>query len=142
MNTTRPDLINSGIFIRDKSEATVPNRPAPTFLSDDRDAVLKTEIVVTGYGMDGNETTVESDMVAKCETGLAAMYWVRFSKSGSDKGCILNPRGLYFSESSFKSKRSRYEFRRVPREAFLLYVGFLKNHSDGVLREVERITSG
>lgn len=145
MNTTRSDLINPGIFIPDKSDTPADVRPAPVFLSDNHE-VVPAVLQVEGFGLDGRPTTVESDMAAKRETGNVTTCWVRYSKAGADKGRLLNPRGVHFSESDFRSKKksrgsTRYEFREISSDAFILYVQYLNNHSEGVLREVERLVA-
>lgn len=72
-----------------------------------------------------------------------AVHYVKFATEGPDRGHMLNPYSIYYREGDdtrIEARRGtmRYEFRKVNKEAFDLYVISLKKKIPGYRIEAER----
>jgi hypothetical protein len=71
-------------------------------------------------------------------------YWIRAAVTGPDVPHLLNPWGMNFTpdvdDKIFDSQlgKRKYEFRKVTKEAFDMYITFLQKGRELYLRQAER----
>jgi hypothetical protein len=70
-------------------------------------------------------------------------YFIKQATAGAGTGRVLNPWGLYYSagdEHKFEKEmgRKRYQFKKVNKEIFDMYIKFLETRNERHLLNVER----
>jgi hypothetical protein len=105
--------------------------------------------ITIGYGLHGKEVAVNLDKCFAKEitggTGVTRFY-IRVGTVGLEKNKFIDPNGLFYNagdEQKFESTRGerRYEFRQVNKEAFELYINFLKTGNQVWLRNAQRLSN-
>lgn len=144
LHTTRPDLLDNGVFRRTPADKATPAARTPQLLGE---ANLQEDLPqTTSYFVDtrGQATIHEADSVAKVDTTAGRdAYFVKFATGGVSRGTLCNPRGMYFEGRHLqtderRSGRARYEFRQVNKEVFDDYMNYLVGHDATFLRRAER----
>lgn len=106
-----------------------------------------TGVSTVAYGTSGAEVeSTSAGALAKAttdnETGNAR-YWLKYATGGPDAGHLYNPQSPTFNAGQARrfrpeSGRAQYEFRRVTKESFDLYLRFLRTGNLANLRQAER----
>lgn len=96
------------------------------------------------YDRRGNELL--DDMGFSCAKKVVSArehYYVKQATGGIEQGRLFNPISPFYNEGSetmsVKSKgRSMYEYKKVKKEIFDLYIRFLKTQNSVHLKQAER----
>jgi hypothetical protein len=130
--TTRPDLLDNGIFHTTPRGPVANSRRINTFNGE------KGEIEPIGQpdtiliGLNGEETESETGSFAKTNTARGnTNYYVKVATGGTDQGQLVNPRSMYFKiedlgKISRQSGRRNFEYQKVSKAAYEDFVLFLR----------------
>lgn len=84
------------------------------------------------------------DTFAKTVSGILEQFYVKKSNERNTASRLLNPNAPFFQETtegrnSLRMGKPLYEYRKVSRECFDLYLKFLSTGNASYLRSAERI---
>lgn len=99
------------------------------------------DLIVTRYGADGEEVQEEEKALAKKVQGTIIRYYIMYSRAGEGVGRPVNPNQSDFSHSRLDNILPRASYRKVNKDAFEAYVGFLKSGSFPKYRTAERLAN-
>lgn len=100
-----------------------------------------TPVEVKAYGLKCE--SVESDSkgalakeVFDPDSGITK-YYLKYATKGPEAGKLYNHLSPMFSKDAIS--KARYEFKRVPKETFELYLKFLQTENPAWVRNAERV---
>lgn len=101
--------------------------------------------LISGYGKNGFSVNPDSRecLAKKIANKACAIYFVKVATKGTEKGNLYNHMSPSFDErnsNKFNNEigKSQYEFAKVSREVFDLYLQFLNSENVIYLRKAER----
>lgn len=131
------------IYKTERKESQKGQRKPPMFVSGQLPAEQQGETL--GFNLSGEWTSNTNRMVCKrVSADEREAFFVKFAVEGPDRGHMLNPYSIYFREGDdvrIEARRGsmRYEFKRVTKEAFELYLKFLKTKTTSYRTAAERL---
>lgn len=92
------------------------------------------------YGVDGKQKKESDSTYAKCENDN---YFIRFCTYGSNIGKMLNPWNMFYQngdDTKFNTEKGcrLYEYKKVDKNTFDLYVDFLNTRNQRQVLAAER----